>query len=86
MDVRTDVWRDGISPHSTGLCPLSGPLHKKEEEDEEEKERGMESCETLFPIAQRHCLFPPYGFSREPQLYKRGCPSVSLSVHPSVGP
>ena len=73
---------------------MLGPLHKKEEEDEEEKERGMESCETLFPIAQRHCLFPPYGFSCEPQLHKRVCPSVSLlvrwfvcpSVRPSVGP
>ena len=21
-----DKWMDGISPHSTGLCPLSGPL------------------------------------------------------------
>ena len=26
MDRRMDGWRDGISPHSTGLCPLSGPL------------------------------------------------------------
>ena len=25
-DGRTDVRTDGISPHSTGLCPLSGPL------------------------------------------------------------
>ena len=25
----TDGWMDGISPHSTGLCPLSGPLPKK---------------------------------------------------------
>ena len=23
-------WTDGISPHYTGLCPLSGPLHKKD--------------------------------------------------------
>ena len=28
MDVRTDVRTDGISPHPTGLCPLSGPLPK----------------------------------------------------------
>ena len=28
-DVRTDGWTDGISPHSTGLRPLSGPLPKK---------------------------------------------------------
>ena len=62
---------------------MLGPLHKKEEEDEEEKERGMESCETL---AQRHRLFPPYGFCREPQLYKRVCPSVSLSVRWFVCP
>ena len=26
MDRQTDVWTCGISPHSTGLCPLSGPL------------------------------------------------------------
>ena len=25
----TEVHMDGISPHSTGLCPLSGPLPKK---------------------------------------------------------
>ena len=29
-DVRTDVRTDGISPHSTGLRPLSGPLPKKQ--------------------------------------------------------
>ena len=28
-DVRTYGRTDGISPHSTGLCPLSGPLSKK---------------------------------------------------------
>ena len=28
-DVRTDVRTDGISRHSTGLRPLSGPLPKK---------------------------------------------------------
>ena len=26
MDRQTDVRTDGISPHSTGVCPLSGPL------------------------------------------------------------
>ena len=26
MDGRTDGWTDRISPHSTGHCPLSGPL------------------------------------------------------------
>ena len=30
-DGRTDVRMDGISPHSTGLRPLSGPLPKKRE-------------------------------------------------------
>ena len=33
MDGQTDGWMDGWtngkSPHSTGLCPLSGPLPKK---------------------------------------------------------
>ena len=77
MDVWTYRW-------TYGLRPMLGPLHKKEAEDEEEKERGMESCETLFPIAQRHCLFPPYGFSCEPQLYKRVCLSVSPSIRGSV--
>ena len=28
-DVRMDGRTYGISPHSTGLCPLSGPLPKK---------------------------------------------------------
>ena len=28
-DKHTDGWTDGKSPHSTGLCPLSGPLRKK---------------------------------------------------------
>ena len=32
---RTDGWTDGISPHSTGLRPLLGPLPKKESEEEE---------------------------------------------------
>lgn len=28
-DGRTNVQMDGISPHSTELCPLRGPLPKK---------------------------------------------------------
>ena len=31
MDERTDEHMDGISPHSTGLLPLAGPLPKKGE-------------------------------------------------------
>ena len=30
MDGRADGRTDGISPHSTGLCPLSGPLPKNQ--------------------------------------------------------
>ena len=37
MDGRTDVRMDGISPYSTGLCPLSGPLPKK---NKRTKEKG----------------------------------------------
>ena len=29
-DERTNERTDGKSPHSTGLCPLPGPLPKKE--------------------------------------------------------
>ena len=29
MDRCTDRWTNRISPHSTGLCPLLGPLPKK---------------------------------------------------------
>ena len=32
MDGQTDIWTNRSSPHSTGFCPLSGPLAKKKEE------------------------------------------------------
>ena len=41
---RTNERNDGKSPHSTGLCPLLGPLPnnegEREEEEEEEEETG----------------------------------------------
>ena len=41
MDGRTD----GISPHSTGLCPLSGPLLNK---------RGYSRCIDKTGVSHRH--------------------------------
>ena len=32
MDGQTDIQANKISPHAIGLCPLSGPQAKKEEE------------------------------------------------------
>ena len=38
MDGQTDIQTNRISPHSTGLCTLSGPLAKKKERDWRERE------------------------------------------------
>ena len=58
MDGRTDGRTDGISPHSTGLCPLSGPLpkkkkkkKKKEKEKEKEKEKKNQSPKGIMRSA-----------------------------------
>ena len=48
-----DGWTDGISPHSTELCPLSGPLPKKQgKETADLKATGLQGKE-IPPSEQR---------------------------------
>ena len=50
MDGQTDIETSRISPHSTGLCTLSGPLAKKKERDW--RERG-----TVHTSTNNKCYF-----------------------------
>ena len=46
-------WWDGILPHSIGLCPLSGPLPKKEKKIMVGQEGGRREEK---PVTQRHLM------------------------------
>ena len=57
MDERMDVYTEGKTPHSTGLCPLSRPLPKKARIDGwADGWREKLQC-SLFSFSQHHTIW-----------------------------
>ena len=55
---------DGISPHSTGLCPLLGPLPKKDAQNHWQYQQ-WDSEESS--VKQHHTIIPAIAFKDQAQ-------------------
>ena len=96
MDGRTDGQMYGKSLHSTGLCPLLGPLAKKGKEEKEKERISSPKVSNGLQFPFPALLSPWFSWWKQGSGPNRGqslvewgdfpfvCPFIRPSVHPSI--